>query len=400
MNSLTSIDLFAGAGGITEGFRQAGFKCLYANDFNAAAVETFRLNHPQTISSCGPIEEQNPAEIRRTLRLNKGELDCMVGGPPCQGFSIYAPERVLDDPRNSMFRHYLRFVDEFAPRTILIENVPGMLSLAGGRIVDIILMELEKRGYHTTPRILLAAHYGVPQTRFRLMFLASREKGLDAPEPTHFSDARANFGGAATLGTRLLPLDAVWLKGAVTLRDAIGDLPPLEAGSGLEEMSYGNPAVVSQYAQSMRGGGEILYNHTANKISSINLERLSYIPPGGAWTDIPFHLLPAGMQRARRGDHTKRYGRLTWDCVAATVLTKCDPHWGAVFHPDQARTFTVRESARLQSFPDTYRFLGARASQYEQVGNAVPVLLAKAVAQQFHGHLCSFHPESHGAHTG
>ena len=126
---------------------------------------------------------------------------------------------------------------------------------------------------------------------------------------------------------------------------------------------------------------EVLLNHTANAISGVNLERLAHIPAGGSWVDIPFELLPSGMKRAKRGDHTKRYGRLTWDSLAGTVMTKCDPHWGAVFHPAQPRTYSVRETARIQSFPDRYRFLGPRVSQYEQIGNAVPVLMARAIAQ-------------------
>jgi DNA (cytosine-5)-methyltransferase 1 len=117
------------------------------------------------------------------------------------------------------------------------------------------------------------------------------------------------------------------------------------------------------------------------------MNRLNHIPPGGSWTDIPFELLPSGMKKARRSDHTKRYGRLAWDALACTMLTKCDPHWGAVFHPDQARTFSVRETARIQSFPDNYRFVGTKGSQFEQVGNAVPVLLAKAIAEAHKSHL-------------
>ncbi len=387
MKPLTTLDLFAGAGGITEGFRQAGFSCVFANDFNPNAVATFRLNHPATDATCGPVEEQDPRSVRRRLGLKKGELDCLVGGPPCQGFSIYAPDRILDDPRNSMFRHYLRFVDEFAPKTILIENVPGMLSLGGGKVVETILRELAHRGYRTECRILLAAHFGVPQTRFRLIFLASLEPGLKHPEPTHYFEARANFTGGATLTDRLGPLDSLRLRSAATLRDAIADLPAIGAGGGSDEAEYPSDHRRSPFAESLRMGADTLFNHTCNKLSQINLDRLMHIPPGGAWTDIPEALLPAGMRRARRSDHTKRYGRLHWDSLACTMLTKCDPHWGAVFHPEQARTFSVRETARIQSFPDTYRFLGTRGSQYEQVGNAVPVLLARALAAEIRNHL-------------
>lgn len=392
-----TIDLFAGAGGITEGFRQAGFECLYSNDFSENAVATFRLNHPETFSTCGPVEEQNPAKIRRTLGLRKGELDCMVGGPPCQGFSIYAPDRILDDPRNSMFRHYLRFVDEFAPRTILIENVPGMLSLGGGRVVETILKELETRGYKTSCRILLAAHFGTPQIRWRLIFLASRIGTLNHPEPTHYYEARANFTGGATLTTRLQPLDGLRLLPAVTLRDAISDLPAIPAGGGYDAVPYPSSRAVSAFAREMREDSSMLYNHVSNNLSRINLERLRHIPQGGAWTNIPHDLLPPGMQKARRSDHTKRYGRLAWDSLACTMLTKCDPHWGAVFHPDQARAFSVREAARIQTFPDRYRFLGNKISQFEQVGNAVPVFLARAIGLEIHKHLNQYLAKAHAS---
>jgi DNA (cytosine-5)-methyltransferase 1 len=385
---VTTIDLFAGAGGITEGFRQAGAHCVFANDFNPHACETFRYNHPNVNLIGGPIQSLDPRKIREDLSLAKGELDILVGGPPCQGFSINAPERFLEDPRNSMFKHYLRFVDEFAPKTFMFENVPGMLSLGGGKIFDTIISQMQERGYHTSARILLAAHYGVPQVRWRMIILGSRlSEAPRHPEPSHFYACRPNFKGGATIATRLVPLDELRLRPAVTLADAISDLPAIEPGKGDEVSSYGRKHAKSSFAMAMRNDSTQLYNHTANRLSKINLDRLAHIMPGNAWTSIPHGLLPAGMKKARTSDHTMRYGRLSWKSLAGTVMTKCDPHWGAVFHPEQNRTFTVRESARIQSFPDTYRFLGPRAAQYEQVGNAVPVLMAKAIAESLISHL-------------
>ena len=143
---LNTIDLFCGAGGITEGFRRAGYACLYANDIDQWAIKTFKANHPEAVSDNRPIEEVNASAIRHELGLERGSLDVLVGGPPCQGFSINAPERFLDDPRNSLFRHYVRFLDEFGPKTLLLENVPGMLSLGGGAIFEQIKAELGKHG--------------------------------------------------------------------------------------------------------------------------------------------------------------------------------------------------------------------------------------------------------------
>ena len=165
----------------------------------------------------------------------------------------------------------------------------------------------------------------------------------------------------------------------VTVEDALGDLPVLAMGEGAEEIQYDRPAH-SEFARLMRNGGNGTFNHYAAKLSAQNAARLRHIPPGGSWRDIPFALLPKGMQRARRSDHTRRYGRLEPTGLAGKIMTKCDPHWGPVFLPDQARTLTVREAARIQSFPDWYRFIGSRVSQYEQVGNAVPGLMANAVA--------------------
>ena len=162
--------------------------------------------------------------------------------------------------------------------------------------------------------------------------------------------------------------------------DAIGDLPELAILHGEEESEYtGTPT--GDFQKQMRKGAGKLFNHVAPYLAPINVERIKHIPQGGSWRDIPTSLLPAGMKLAKRSDHTKRYGRLRPDGLASTILTKCDIHWGAFIHPEQERGLTVREAARLQSFPDKIRFTGPRGEQFRQVGNAVPPLLAKAIAE-------------------
>ena len=380
MHMPLTIDLFCGAGGITEGFRRAGFNCIFANDIDHDAAQTFRRNHAQAEIVEGPVEDLEPHGIRRSLGVSKGEIDCIVAGPPCQGFSINAPERFLEDPRNTLFRHYIDFVKEFEPKTLLFENVPGILSLASGKVAQQVVREIASLGYAVSAKILFAAHYGVPQERWRLIMLGSR-RGYPPrhPRPSHYATGRANFTGGRNLVFRLSPQGASSLAPFTTVLDAIGDLPPLQVGRGSEEMLY-TSAPLSMFASQMRNGAKVLTHHVSPRIAPINLERLRFIKPGGSWRDIPFELLPSGMKKAHRSDHTRRYGRLRSDGLAGTVMTKMDPHWGAVFHYSQDRTLTVREAARLQSFPDSYTFFSSRVSQYRQVGNAVPVLMAEAIA--------------------
>jgi len=378
------LDLFAGAGGLSEGLREAGFRSLYANEFVPTYAATFALNHADTLVQSGDVREVDAAEVRRNVGLKRGELDLMAGGPPCQGFSINAPKRSSEDQRNHLFKEYLRFVDEFQPRAVLIENVPGLVSFDEGGTLNAILQSLEALGYSADVQILYAPHYGVPQTRWRTVILGLRgsaEPLAAFPKPIRHAPMRVNFT------SRFAGRDIVAFPGSVelptftTVQDAIGDLPVLSNGEeGDLVKSYPTPPL-NDYQRALRAGSEGVHNHQAARLGKINMERLSHIPAGGNWTNIPFDLLPAGMKRARRSDHTKRYGRVEAGGLASTILTKCDPHWGAYVHYSQDRAFTVREAARIQSFPDTYRFTGSRVDQYEQVGNAVPPLLAAAVGQ-------------------
>ena len=384
---ITCIDLFAGAGGLSTGLEMAGFSVLFANELEAVYSESLRYNHPQTEVSVDDIRDLSPKKIRRSLGLAKGELDLVAGGPPCQGFSINAPIRSTEDRRNHLFRNFLDFVEEFQPRAVLIENVPGLVSFAGGSTALAIRASLGGLKYACTLRILYAPHFGIPQMRWRTVFLATREDYSPEalfPIPSHVANGRANF--TQRLGDEHLVYEREYVehnasRKGVTVGDAISDLPAVDNGGGVDECAYSRTPR-SEYQRLLRGANDKLLNHRCAKVSAINLERLKHIPQGGSWRDIPYDLLPLGMKRARRSDHTKRYGRLAPKEIASTILTKCDPHWGAYFHPTADRVITVREAARLQSFPDRCRFFGSVTDQYKQVGNAVPPLLGCAIGNQ------------------
>lgn len=384
MNKLKMIDLFAGAGGLSEGLKEAGFESLYANEIVPQYAQTHRENHPDTWVDGRDIRLVDAKAVRRQLEIARGELDLLAGGPPCQGFSINAPSRRSDDHRNHLFKEYLRFVEEFKPRSILIENVPGIVSFSGGATLDAILSSLETLGYDTDVQILYAPNFGVPQTRWRAIVIGLRDGEASSafPDATHHAPMRVNFTSKYAGRDIVAMQGATTLPKFVTVKDALGDLPQLVNGeTGILRKSYASEPQNS-YQTVLRAGSEGVFNHEAPRLSTLNMERFSHIPAGGNWTDIPHALLPKGMQAARRSDHTKRYGRVDPDGLASTILTKCDPHWGAYIHYAQDRTFTVREAARIQSFPDSYVFTGSRVDQYAQVGNAVPPLLAAAVGQQ------------------
>lgn len=375
------IDLFAGAGGLSCGLEQAGFSPVLANELVAQYAHTYEVNHPNTKVVVGDVRQVDEKELHELVK-SYGEIDLIAGGPPCQGFSVNAPIRTLDDPRNHLFKEYLRIVEEIRPKAVIIENVPGIISLGKGTVVEQIYNMLQNMGYKVSHKILFAGHYGVPQMRFRTVFIAVRDRNepILFPEPEYYATAVANFGGAKTLCYNLTPMEEVILKPKTTVWDAIGDLPEIVGGIGSGEYSY-NQEPQTEFQKYVRKGSEQITSHFCARLSTINVERLKYIPQGGSWRDIPFELLPEGLKRARRSDHTKRYGRLDPNELCSTIMTKCDPHWGSFFHPTQARALSVREAARIQSFPDRYVFTGNMTQQYEQVGNAVPPLLGKAIGE-------------------
>ncbi|MBA2691544.1 MAG: DNA cytosine methyltransferase [Rubrobacter sp.] len=401
--SLTAADLFAGAGGLSVGFHRAGFESLFFNEMDERAGATFSRNFPAATPFVGPVEELDAGRVRDESALGGGALDVMVGGPPCQGFSINAPIRSDSDARNHLFRHFIRIALEgVRPKFVVIENVPGLASLGSGETLRSVVAAFGRAGYRVAFRILNAAHYGAPQERWRLFFLGTRLPGVELsfPEPTHYSFQRPNFTGGRehifrhAVGGSQDGLFDEPLATPTTVGEAISDLPPISSGGGEPEMEYAREAE-SAYQAEMRSGSEKIYNHESAGVSAVNLERMKHVAPGGSWRDIPFELLPKGMQRARRSDHTRRYGRLHPDHLSPTVMTKCDPHWGTVFHYEQDRIISVRETARIQSFPDWFQFTGSKADQYRQVGNAVPPMLAQALAEHIKGLLATMRGRKH-----
>lgn len=362
----TCVDLFSGAGGLAVGFRQAGWAVLAANDLDKEAGTTFRLNFPESAFFEGPISSLTATAVLAACGLKKGELDCLIGGPPCQSFSYNNHQRSAADDRARLFECYLRLVEGLNPKTLVMENVPGIKTIDDGKVVAEIERRLKELGFESHLEILSAEKFGTPQVRRRVFIVATRLDKTPA---------------------RLIPKPKKQAR-LVRVEQAIGDLPKLVNGGGEHVTDRSKVDATTQFQRSIRGGARKLHNHICHALTSVNMNRIVHVPEGGNWLNIPFDLLPAGMQRAKKSDHTKRYGRLSRKGLASTVLTKCDPHWGAYVHPTQHRTISVREAARLQGFPDSFKFAGEHLShQYEQVGNAVPVTVAKAIGAAVKAHI-------------
>jgi DNA (cytosine-5)-methyltransferase 1 len=373
--SLTAVDLFCGAGGASLGLMRAGWDLRLASDADPTCSLTHQANLPGEFLAAD-LRTVDADKVISAAGISVGQLDLLFAGPPCQGFSMIG-SRVVWDKRNNLFMEVLRLTAELRPRCVVIENVPGLVTLGKGAYLHAILEGLSAEGYEAACAELLAAEYGAPQMRWRLIIIGWRKDlgippGYGFPRPTV---------GKAKIGD-LLPNCTIpsWqLEGFVTTAEAISDLPPVAAGQEAEH--YVGPPV-GPYQKAMREGlnGQ-LFNHYAAQLSAANLARLAHIKPGQDWRDLPRDLLPPGMQRALRKDHTRRYRRMTWEGVPRAVITRFrDPKSGEYTHPEQDRTITIREAARLQGFPDGFVFHGDRTSQYEQVGNAVPVQLAEAIA--------------------
>jgi len=368
-----TIDLFAGAGGLTTGFHLAGFESLCAIESEAKALATYKHNYPNTKIIHQDIRKVNPSDLRSDLGLRKEELTALIGGPPCQGFSRNVPVgyRYLSDSRNQLYRTFLEFVQEFRPLYVVMENVPEILKAYDGVVRNKITEQLEAQGYKVTSASLNSANYGVPQTRARAFFLASLDQPLQFPESTHIGEIRNDYG--ATRSCNQLTFLEPNISPVVTVREAIGDLPPLNAGQEYDDGVYPLPPQ-SAYQAMLRHGSTKLINHVARALSPIQMSRARVLSEGQDARDLPPELAP-------KKHYSGAYGRLHWD-KPARMITRWvfHPGSGRFFHPTQDRTITIREAARLHSYPDSFHFLGTYTDMASQIGESVPPLLGKVIA--------------------
>lgn len=320
------VDLFCGAGGLSKGFEMAGFEILYASDINRSAMETYTYNNRKTMCELKNVEEIDGRELVERFSKIDRRIDLVIGGPPCQGFSLAGSigRKGIDDARNHLFMEYARILNEIRPKFFVLENVASLARQRRGVTLNNVLETLNESGYSVDYKILDSAYYGTPQHRRRVFIIGNR-LGIKNPFPKEVLE-KTDFK---------------------TVKDAIGDLPPLSSGENYP----------------------LIPNHEAMLHSEEMLLKMSFVKDGGGREQIPSDLRP------KSGD-IRKYVRLASFSPSFCVTGDMRK----VFHYEQNRALTVRELARLQTFPDDYVFMGSRMSQQQQVGDAVPPLLAKEVA--------------------
>lgn len=338
-NKHTIIDLFCGCGGLSLGFEQAGYNVLLGIDNWNDALTTFSYNHHNSKTICADLMSLNPQDVEKTI--SGKNVDVIIGGPPCQGFSI-AGKRIIDDDRNKLYKSFVNMVSYFKPTAFVLENVPNILNIGDGMIKRAIISDFEALGYKVTNKVLLASDYGVPQNRRRAIFVGLLNgKSFVYPQAT--------------------------IKKRVTTEEALSDLPENSLPEGTKYVI----SPQSEYQKLIRENCDGVYNHDITIHTEQTKRIISMVPDGGNYKN-----LPAELQNTRKVHIA--WTRLNSKAPSITIDTGHNHH----FHYKYNRVPTVRESARLQSFPDNFIFIGNKGSQLRQVGNAVPPLLAKAIAEQ------------------
>jgi DNA (cytosine-5)-methyltransferase 1 len=362
-------DLFCGTGGFSKGFEQTGeFDVVLGVDVREASTRTFAVNHPEALTICDDIRNVKVHKVADRIGLSPGQIDVVVAGPPCQGFSSIRPHRSIneDDPRNNLFEQLLVFVGFFKPRFVVFENVVGLLTHKQGSIFKTIVSSFEAEGYSVEFGVLNAVHFGVPQRRERVILLGRRGVAQPhLPTPTHRFVGRSMAKQQFVLPTP--PLFSSDLRDAVTVEDAICDLPPISSG-GANDLYLEDG---SEYTKARRKSARRLTMHSSTAHTSRMLE---IIKCSGAnrWA------LPAGMTSS---GFSSSYSRLSGQEPSITITVNfVHPASNRCIHPSQDRALTPREGARIQGFDDDFTFQGTRTEVVKQIGEAVPPLLGRAIA--------------------
>ncbi|MCL2051748.1 MAG: DNA cytosine methyltransferase [Lachnospiraceae bacterium] len=346
------IDLFCGCGGFSLGFKQAGFSVKMGIDNWQDAIITYKHNLGDVVALNEDLKEMSGERILETLGVEADDIDVIIGGPPCQGFSV-SGKRNEDDPRNGLYKSFVNVVKHIMPKVFVMENVPGIIRLFDGTALESVLADFSGLGYEISYDMLSSENFGVPQQRRRVFFVGIKKKNNNVekfifPAPTH--------GGKT--GVSLL-----------TSKDAISDLDFIPDDCILGEViEYALPAQ-NDYQKMMRSKSKLLFNHSATLHKDRTKEIIAMVPDGGNYKSLPEEL-----QNTRKVNIA--WTRMNSKRPCFTIDTGHNHH----FHYEANRVPTVRESARIQSFPDDFRFIGIKTSQLRQVGNAVPPLLAKAIA--------------------
>ena len=349
---MKSIDLFCGVGGLTLGLERAGFTSVLGVEKDDNIAEGFKKNFSNSQCLVGDISKLKYNDYLNVCGNEK--IDLVAGGPPCQGFSQKGKRLSLEDERNFLFKYFLKLVAKLEPNAFLIENVPNILSTSDGFFFNEILSVLKNMNYKVSAEVLNASDFGVPQNRRRAFII-----GVKGSNEFVFPKAHDH---------------------KVTVSEAIDDLPVLKSGEGAEVFKY-RTAPQNPYQMIMREESSAVYNHQATNHSAIALKRLSMIPENGGKEHLPEEHLTKSI-------YSGTWTRLRSDEQAATITTRFDtPSSGQFTLPTQDRCLTVREAARIQSFPDHFIFTGTKSNQMLQVGNAVPPLLAEAVGKELFRHL-------------
>lgn len=375
------MDLFCGTGGFSKGFENGGaFEVVHGIDVLPVAIDTFRANHPGAYAVARDIRKVRRSEVSEATGLKRGEVDVIIGGPPCQGFSSIRPFRssAEDDPRNTLFEEFASYVNFFRPKVLVMENVIGLATYDDGDTIDRILQAFSSLGYDCDWRILNASNFGVPQKRERLILLGVQRGGeLRFPAVSHASSSRtighrdpARMHASPGTGSLFDSAELADLPPAVTVLEAIDDLPVVHSAGSADR--YTAPPRTEFQAARRRNASEVLALHSSTRHSPRMMEIIRH--SGDNISCIPKHLITSGFSSC--------YSRLRGDEPAVTITVNfVHPASNKCIHPNLDRALTPREGARLQAFDDDFVFRGSRAQIVKQIGNAVPPLLGQAIAE-------------------